>query len=419
MSVPVRHLPVVQNWSCHGCSNCCREYEIAISEEEHRRILGREWTNDAEVGPAPLVVRQGPWWARRYRLNHRPDGSCVFLTKQGRCRIHERFGADAKPLTCRLYPFVLVPARDHWRVGLRYACPSAGANKGKPLAEHERDLNAYAAELHQQFGVDISGLNPPSLQGNQSVPWPDLFRFVQALLGLVRNRQDRVERRLRKCLALSHLCRQARFDEVKGGRLGEFLKVVCEGLDAEVGRDPGQVAPPSWVGRLLFRQALAIYTRKDHGPNRREISGRWALLRAAWRFAVGKGGVPRLHGWLPRQLTFERVEEPAGPLPPEAERVLERYYAVKIESLQFCGATNFGMSFWQGLESLILTLPIILWLCRALADVSREEAATRAIGMVDNNFGFNRLLGTMRQRYGLSVLARRGELEKLAAWYSR
>jgi lysine-N-methylase len=98
---------------------------------------------------------------------------------------------------------------------------------------------------------------------------------------------------------------------------------------------------------------------------------------------------------------------------------LERYYAVKIESLQFCGATNFGMSFWQGLESLILTLPIILWLCRALADVSPEEAAIRAIGMVDNNFGFNRLLGTMRQRYGLSVLARRGELEKLVAWYSR
>jgi lysine-N-methylase len=419
MSVRVRHLRVLQNWDCHGCSNCCREYEVAITDEEQRRILAQEWEKDGGVGPGPLVVRQGPWWSRRYHLNHRADGSCVFLTPQGRCRIHERFGADAKPFTCRLYPFVLVPTGDHWRVGLRFACPSAGANQGKPLAEHDKDLNTYAAELQQNFGVDLSRVNPPPLQRRQRVDWPDLFRFVQALLDLVQNRQDRVERRLRKCLALSKLCRQARFDEVKGARLVEFLQVISESLDAEVASDPANVPPPTWVGRILFRQALAIFTRKDHGPNRRLISGRWALLRAAWRFAVGKGVVPRLHGWLPPDLTFERVEEPAGPLPPEAERVLERYYAVKIESLQFCGSMNFGMSFWEGLDALILTAPIVLWLCRAITNVSREEAAVRAIGMVDNNFGFNRRLKTLRKMRTLSILAHRGELERLVAWYSR
>ena len=34
MPLPVRSLPVIQNWDCHGCSNCCREYEVSVTEEE-------------------------------------------------------------------------------------------------------------------------------------------------------------------------------------------------------------------------------------------------------------------------------------------------------------------------------------------------------------------------------------------------
>ena len=48
-------------------------------------------------------------------------------------------------------------------------------------------------------------------------------------------------------------------------------------------------------------------------------------------------------------MTFEGAEQPAGPLPPDAEEVLERYYLIKVGSLQFCGVTNFGLSFWDGM----------------------------------------------------------------------
>jgi len=54
------------------------------------------------------------------------------------------------------------------------------------------------------------------LQGGQRVDWPDLLRFVRKLVQIVRNPRERVERRLRKCLALATLCRQAKFDAVKG-----------------------------------------------------------------------------------------------------------------------------------------------------------------------------------------------------------
>ena len=423
MSLPVRHLPVLQNWDCHVCGTCCKEYLVTLSEEERRRIEAQGWDKDPEISDLPIFSKSGPWWARRYHLTHRGDGSCVFLTEKGRCRIHERFGYEAKPLPCRLFPFLLVPAGDHWRVGMRFACPSAAANKGRSVTEHEQALRSFAAELARREGVELQpgngGLPPPMLQKGQRVDWPDVLRFMQALLTILQNRKDRMERRLRKCLALANLCRQARFEEVKGSRLVQFLKIMVDSLDAEVPADPASLPPPGWIGRILFRQAVALFTRKDHGPDSGVArQGRLALLVAAWRFAVGKGKVPRLHNRLP-ETTFDCVENAAGELPDEAEEVLERYYTIKVESLQFCGPTNFHLSFWEGLEMLVLMGAVIFWVARALPDLPRSEAVQRALTIVDDHFGYNRVLRTRRQRVGFNILARTGELQKLLAWYGR
>lgn len=418
MSLPVRHLPVLQNWDCQGCGNCCHDYQITVTADERQRILAQGWDKDAEIDGLPLFIRIGPPWNRRYRLNHRADGACVFLSRAGRCRIHERFGSAAKPFACRLYPFVLVPAGDHWRVGLRFACPAAVANQGRPFAEHQPELNEYVPHFEQVQGIEAAGILPPPLQRDQSLSWADLFRFVQTLETILRDRGQRIEYRLRKCLALAKLCRQARFDKLKGGRLRDFLDMVSAGLDDEVPADPHSLPPPGGVGRVLFRQALAVYVRKNQGPYRSVVRTRLGFVRAALRFALGKGRVPRLHGLLP-ETTFARAEEPAGPLPTAAEELLERYYLVKIGSLQFCGAAAFRFSFWEGLESLALTLPLILWLSRVLPGASRADTVAQALGIVDESFGFNPILGMPTQRFGLSLLSRRGELERLIAWYAR
>ena len=261
MPLPVRSsLPVVQNWDCHQTGTCCKEYQVPVTEEERRRIEGQGWANESDLQGVPLFRTYGPPWARQHHLNYRSDGSCVFLSAEGRCRIHERFGAAAKPLPCRLYPFVLVPAGDHYRVGVRFACPSAAENKGRALAAHDSELRDFAAQLERREGVAQAGgakVPPPPLQRRQRVEWPDLLRFAEALQKLLRNRADRVERRLRKCLALANLCRQAKFDAVQGQRLGELLNLLTGGLERDIPTDPASVAAPGWTGRLLFRQALA------------------------------------------------------------------------------------------------------------------------------------------------------------------
>src|SRR5438105_3227227 len=101
MARSLHSLPVLQNWDCHGCTHCCRAYIVSVTPEEKRRIEAQGWDQDPEIGDLPLFRRRGWWWNRRYRLTERGDGACVFLNKDGRCRIHEKLGSAAKPLTCR------------------------------------------------------------------------------------------------------------------------------------------------------------------------------------------------------------------------------------------------------------------------------------------------------------------------------
>jgi lysine-N-methylase len=169
---------------------------------------------------------------------------------------------------------------------------------------------------------------------------------------------------------------------------------------------------------VLFRQILALITRKDQGPNRGiGRQGRLTLTWAAWQFLRGTGDVPRLHAALPA-VTFEQIVQRKGAWPSDADMVLERYYRVKLESYQFFGRPNFDLPFWDGLESLILTYPAIGWLTRALHDRSAEDALTQALQIVDDSFGFHPLLATSRQKLSLRILSSRGQIAHLVAFFA-
>ncbi len=418
MATPIRNLPVMQNWSCHSCGDCCRRLEGVITDEEKHRIEALDLANDPDVAPKPwfVPVARG---SKKWRLAHRPDGGCVFLTTANHCRLQERFGADVKPFVCRLFPFLLIPAGNHWRVGMRFSCPSAAANLGRPVAESEKDLVHLSRLLEQHVGRTANSVPAPLLQAGQQLSWPDVCRLVQVLVEIVEDRSDRLERRLRKCLAVARVCGKTRWDGLQGNRLSEYLRAVRTGVDADVPREAAGVPPPDRVlGSVPFRVLLALFARRDQDVYRAK-SLRRGLGRVldGWRFARGRGPVPRVNEFLP-EIRFEEVERKSAALP-EIDETLERYYLVKLNSLQFFGPPNFNLPLWTGLESLVLTLPVILWLTRAFAGVPPVKAVQQAIQLVDDQFGGNPMLGFPHIRLLLRTLAQRGELEKLVAWYSR
>lgn len=421
----VRSLPVLQNWDCHSCGDCCRSYAVPVTDEERARIEGQGWEAFPEFKGVPYFVKRGG----EYYLNHRADGGCVFLGADNLCRIHGKFGSAAKPLACRIYPFLLVPAGDHWNFGLRLACPSAAQNKGRPLAEQLADARVYTEYFEKTSAQFAEGAPPPPLQGEQRVPWGDLGRIAAAVSRLLAEEPDPFERRWRKVLAVVGTLKKATFDgggdpakAVTGGRLSELLHLLGEAANDEEPKSATDVKRPGWAGRTVFRQLCAVFSRKDHGAEKGTAQrGMASRFWSAVRFAAGRGSVPKVHAALPEQGTFASGEVPLGALSDTATSLLSRWHRVKVESLQFCGAPNFGLAVWEGLESLALTFPAAMWLARVLVagGKSPDAAVTQAVRMVDDNFGFNPLLGSARQKFALRLIANRGDLPRLIAWYGR
>jgi len=428
MSLPVRSLTVLQNWDCQGCTSCCRQYHVSVSPEERKRIEGQGWETEPDLKGVPFFIHTGGWLSSAYRLNHRPDGACVFLGPDNRCRIHVKHGSAAKPLACRIYPYSLVPAGDHWKLGLRFACPSAVEDKGRPLADHLAEAREYAAMLEGETSTAAITIPPPPLQGSQQITWGDLGRIIATISEMFAEDIETIERRWRKVLFVVSTLRQAKLDgggdpqkAIVGSRLSELLEILKDAAEDEVPESPEDVPEPSWVGRMVFRPVAALYARKDTGPDRGSAqSSAFARLFSAMQFARGKGRVPRTHVAIP-ETTFDAAEKPLDELSDEAESLLARWARVKIESGQFCGPTNFGMLVWDGLESLAVAFAAAMWLTRVLATDGRpqDDAVRMAVRIVDDNFGFNPLLGRGRQKFALGLLGKRGELPKLVAWYGK
>lgn len=416
--LPRLHLAIVPNYDCHSCGGCCKKYDVAVTEAERARIASQGWDRDPAMAGVELFHPAEPHLSERFRLNQRPDGSCVFLNERGLCRIHERFGPEAKPLPCRMYPFAFVPAGDHWRIGIRFACPSVAANKGRPAEAHREELEQYLALMIERGEGDPTRYPPPAFKAGRVIDWPELFVLTDTVVSLLRNQGEPLQRRLRKVLAFLRLNEQTDFSSLRGEALRQHLQVLSSTLHELVPDDPGQLAPPSFLGRLLFRQFLAAYLRRDTGSDR-GLGKRGFFGRAGsvWRFLRGKGAVPRVHAVLP-EITFEQVEQLAGDAA-AADEALERYYVTKVGSLQFAGRANFGLSFLDGLRSLLLTFPLIHWVRRALTAAGVEAAVEKAISTIDNPFGYHRLLAGKGQVLCLQILGDQGELDRLIAWYGR
>lgn len=414
-------LPVIQNWSCHNCSGCCRQHQIEITSEERARIEKQNWTTAEDIPEnQPLFQTVGPVWDRRQALAHQPNGACVFLNEEGLCRIHAKFGEAAKPLACRIYPYAFHPSGKRVAVSLRFSCPSVVSNLGKPLAENTGELKKIASLVVPDYARE---LDPPLVNAREKVSWPDFLQFVSALDHTLADSNASVCEKLCQALGWLKLVENARFEKVQGGRLKEFLDLIQDATAAErEAQLEGVVEEPSRTGRLHFRMLTAQYARKDTAV---EIAsgwkGRWRLLKAAVRFAQGKGTVPALQAAF-NEVPFAAVESVSRQLPAEAEEIFTRYFRVKIQGLHFCGPAYYHLPLVEGFQSLTLIYPVVIWLARWLA-VGEQRThlsvgdISHALAIADHHHGYSPSLGTRTARHRIRQLSQLNDIIKLCQWY--
>lgn len=416
--LPLR-LPTIQNWSCHNCSGCCRQHLIEITEEERQRILKQDWKPKDGVPESQPVIEPsgGPLWNRRYRLAHTDDGSCVFLNEDGLCRIHAKFGEPAKPLACRIYPYAFHPAGSKITVSLRFSCPSVVANLGNSAVENRDEIKAIG-RLVVPDGADQ--IPPPPVTPGQKVDWDDILRFAEAFDSILENDEDSLSERLYRMLYVLSVIDESRFKLIRGEQLSEFLSIIAEAADDE--DLPGELQPVSGIGQMQFRLLVAQYARKDTVADLGGgLAAKWKLLKAALSFTTGHGEAAALQDCF-KSVPFTEIEKPFGSVPKEADEIFTRYLRVKIQGLHFCGRAYYDVPFVEGLHSLLLIVPSILWLARWLAasddrkSLKLDDIKT-AMTIADHHHGYSPALGTRSFRRRVRLLAQTSDLQRLALWY--
>ncbi len=413
--MPLRiETPSIQNWSCHGCSQCCRGgFLIELSEAEKQRIEEQGWKESDGVGVGPLMVLENG----QYRLNHKDDGACVFLDETGRCRIHARFGEPAKPRACRLYPLVFHPLGGKVALGLRFSCPSAAANSGKPLPAQLPALRDLAELV---VSDDFSEIPAPAVLRDGGLSWPDFMRYVGWLEKIMEPPNLTVSVKMRRALHVVNAIEKADFDHLSGREADEILGALYQNALTDVPRTGSAVARVTGINRLLFRTLVFTYARRDSvGDNAAGIGQRLKWLGAMIRFARASGRTPAMSPDL-SPVEFGAIEKSFGPLPPEAEATLTRFFRVKIQSLHFCGRAFYDFPLVEGFNSLALLYPVILWLARWHAAAMNRSTLTekdieQAIVEADRHHGYSPAFATNWSRRRARLLAQKDSISRLCA----
>lgn len=406
-------LPAGQNWSCHGCTECCRgRFAIGLSPAERERISGQGWTKADGVDPAGMFVVEGG----QARLAHSAAGACVFLNPEGLCRIHAKFGEDAKPLACRVYPLVIHPAGRKLAVGLRFSCPSAVANRGKPLSEQGPELDRLSKLVVPPGYTEGT---PPPIAGGAPGEWPDFLRFVRWIDQGLAAPGVPISRKLRRVLHWLRMIEEGSLERVAGNDAEEMLEVLARSAVNQTALEGDEPPPPSRLARCFLRMMVLEHARTvGVGDLRRAGRYRWRMLWYGARFARAGGRTPALPEGL-ASVPFAEVERPFGAPSADVEALLTRYFRVKVQSLHFCGPAFHQLPLIGGFRSLAALLPVILWLSRwqALSDgrhALTEKDVARAISLADHHHGYSRHLNSR-----VRLLQRRGDIERLCTWYSR
>ncbi len=156
--LPQRVLPAT-NHRCVGCGKSCQSQRVgALSDEEIARIESI-WTplqalEPSLAGFSPFRRERGGVYLERV------DSQCLFLDGHNRCMIHRHFGADHKPTTCQMYPFVRVLTETGTRLAVAPGCTRAHAHE--PSEPNGELLASLPADT---FDREVAVSHPLSLHG--------------------------------------------------------------------------------------------------------------------------------------------------------------------------------------------------------------------------------------------------------------
>jgi hypothetical protein len=197
---PALGLVAHARYACRHSGVCCSsDWEIPVEDALHARLARA--IGAGEVQPRDgvgLVDRPGLPAGARSVLGRR-SGRCAFHTAGPcGCGLHAWGGADAKPVACRQFPWIVVHDPRGTFASLSHVCPAAQDRLVDPALLVLAPLPRAAASFD---GLDVRRSLPPALSARCLLDWDALTAWeTQALDACARN--DAPEGALQDLLAL-------------------------------------------------------------------------------------------------------------------------------------------------------------------------------------------------------------------------
>ena len=298
----------MQNWDCQSCSDCCR-IEAVITDEEKHRIEGLDLANDPEVAPKPWFEPMGRG-SKKWRLAHRPEGGCVFLTTGEPLPDSGAFRRRRQAIRMPLVPFR--PDTGGQSLARRHAflLPVGRGEFGSPGGRRRRRTwctchacwsNMWAGRRRVRrlpCSGPVSSFPGRMCAVSSRCWWRSCKTAAILWSGGCANAWP--------CLASAA---RRSWENLQGHKVTKYLQAVRDAMDAEVPREAADLPPPDRLfGGVLFRALLAIFAGRDRDVYRASgIRRRLGRVLAGWRFVRGRGPVPRVNEFLP-ETSFEEIE---------------------------------------------------------------------------------------------------------------
>jgi Fe-S-cluster containining protein len=379
--------PAGVRFTCTQCGDCCRNLQVLLDETERARLAALDWAGRADdlAGASTTVpLRDGPYRGR-HRLARRPDGACVYLGARQQCRLHEHFGADAKPHTCRSYPFAFRPMGDRVAVDVAFSCRSVSEGTGAPIASRQDEW----ARLVLERGPAASP--PIQLTPAQAMTSALAIEIERVLIAFLGDTSMVPPDRVRCCV-----------DFLRLGLTGDpstpgaatMRAAMASALPARVQREP-QASGMDETQRTVFRQWLFL-ALNPAPPEFGELSAKDRALDErrrrdagiAFRDAAGRPVI----GGVAIRATFDEVDRVDASLLRRGCDLPTAYLAAKLVGQRFLLAGPRQLPLIEAARLLLLCFPMIAWTSKALAadrgaDRVDEPDVRLAIRTIDRTLG--------------------------------
>ena len=293
----------------------------------------------------------------KHFMNRKPGGECVFL-ESGEvdsracelCSIHRDIGYQAKPTTCKNFPFIVVETPDDIRVGASFYCHAIQQNAGRPLSAHQDSLADFPPARRMSVGR-----NPVVLFDEHTTDWEGYKVLVDFIEAGASQGETYETRFIRALLGLSLAILKA---PAGSGH------VEAELIHSELERSHAELPSQTWfqmqMASCLHGTTLFLECNE---PNESR-----ALMTEL--FAGEQVKLPACHweGSVDELMAFREQ-----PLPEELQQELVRY----LKSLIFRHYLGTRGAALQGLITLFLNSALIRQYSRLMAAVAGETLALR------------------------------------------